>query len=112
MGTATLTEASSDGAGSAGQAVLRLFSKYQPPTADFPSLELSGRYDARLTPTGQCWLALMFGEPTPPGPVSAYSSPQIGGALAFEGAVILFLFHDDPRLNLTVGVRSEFLVGH
>ncbi|HUG35938.1 MAG TPA: hypothetical protein VML54_03250 [Candidatus Limnocylindrales bacterium] len=110
-GTARLTETSSDAAHSSGQAFVTLTSRFISPVAIFAVLEFAGRYDARLT-GGQCGITMTFDSPTPPGPGPTLPSsiPQVGGVLAFGGSVIMFLFHDDERLDLTLGIRSDFIL--
>lgn len=107
-GRATLTEEASDGARSSGRAGMRLFPRFRLPTAEYAVLELSGGYEASVT-TDRCWIQLTFPA------VSPWFRPvlgtvQFGGLLAFGGAVIMFEFHDDPNLNLSLGIRSDFIL--
>ena len=107
VGRARFTETTSDESSSSGTVVLTLARKQTSLNADFLTEVLRGDYEAGPY-DGSCFLELR-----PVDPVTGRTG-SVGGTLAFGGAVILFGDYEFLRstlaLNLTVGIRSDFLL--
>lgn len=109
-GTVMLSETASHDAGSSGIVVLTLSTKLSSPVGSGVQ-QLSGDYFATQGPglsADGCRLTLTFFFTPANRPVS------MTGALAFGGAVILFDSHEfvgpSLDLNLTLGIRSDFIL--
>ena len=108
-GTVTFSETAFDESSSSGTVVLTLVGRKICPVCANAGFDLTGEYRT-LAFRGLCHLGLDLFDPI------AKGNAQIGGTVAFGGAVILFEnyvpagppFSD--LVNLMIGIRSDFIL--
>ena len=110
----TLKETRSDASSSSGTVELLLFPRGQCPWCDWAGRILTGKYDAApWNWDGSCFLSMKVFDPV------SNQSGEVGGTLAFGGAVIFFEAYSNdvypltplsPDLNLTLGIRTDSLL--